>query len=491
MINNSPQIILLGLGPGDIKYLTKEAWDVLENATEIYLRTARHPAVSQFPPHLKVHSFDHFYQRSADFETVYSNIVAEVIRLGKRSQGVIYAVPGHPFVAEATTPAILKEAELEGLETRVIDGVSFIEPLLTALRIDPLPSLVVVDALELAAAHVPSFPPNFPAIIVQLYSPQVAADVKLTLMETYPPDYPVKYVHGAGTPMAVVEEIQLFEIDRSERINWMSSLYIPPMEKETAFEAFQEVVAHLRAPEGCPWDREQTHASLRPYLLEETYELLEAIDQEDTASMKEELGDLLLQVLIHAQIAHEEGEFELTEVLSTIHRKLVKRHPHVFGEITVQDTGEVLRNWEQIKAVERMDNGNEQAGMLDSVPRSLPALNQAEQYQRRAARVGFDWKDVSGVLQKVGEELAEIANAQDQKEKFEEFGDLLFALVNVARWMNVEAESALREANQRFARRFRYIEAGARQQGKRLNQMSLEEMDDLWEQAKRLDSGQT
>ncbi|MGB9586343.1 MAG: nucleoside triphosphate pyrophosphohydrolase, partial [Anaerolineales bacterium] len=404
---------------------------------------------------------------------------------GKRTQGIIYAVPGHPFVAEATTPAILKEAALQGLTTQVIDGISFLEPLFTALQIDPLPMLTIVDALDLAAAHVPPFPPHQAAVIVQMYSAPVVSDVKLTLMETYPPEHTVKFVHNAGAYNQIVEELALYEIDRSKNIDWMSSLYVPALDKEASFESFQEVIAHLRSPEGCPWDREQTHGTLRPHLLEETYELLDAIDKKDILAMKEELGDLLLQILMHAQIAHEEGEFDLSDVLRAINHKIVSRHPHVFGDVNVTSSSEVLRNWEKIKANERMENGKSDKGLLDSIPRYLPALNQAEQYQQRAARVGFDWKDIGGVLQKVSEELQEIAMAEDIQAKSDEFGDLLFALVNVARWLGIDAESALRTSNERFANRFRYMERQAREKGLDLSKLTLEELDALWEEAKR------
>lgn len=479
------QITILGLGPGGAHLLTRQAWEELEKVNEIYLRTNRHPAVVNLPSHLSIHSFDDLYQRAGDFSTVFQTIVDTVIEMGKRSQGVLYAVPGHPFVAEATTPAILKRALQEGMRIQVIEGISFLEPLFTALKLDPLPGLTIIDALELATVHYPLFPPHYPAIIAQLYSRQVAADIKLTLMEVYPAEHEVNLVHNAGTHQQRIESCRLYEIDRSPYIDWMSTLYLPALDKTASFEAFQEVVAHLRAPEGCPWDREQDHASLRPHLLEETYELLDALDKNDVKAMEEELGDLLLQILMHAQIAHEEGEFDLTDVFRTIHHKIVKRHPHVFGNLKVADSDEVLRNWETIKANERVENGKADKGLLDSIPRYLPALNQAEQYQERAARVGFDWKDLDGVLQKVNEELVEISQTSDPQSKREEFGDLLFSLVNVARWLGIDAESALRTANERFANRFRYIEAEVRKAGKQVNQLTLEELDALWEEAKR------
>ncbi len=486
MKTNLPSITIVGLGPGDPMLLTRRVWELLGQVNELYVRTQQHPALGSFPSHLRIVSFDSLYNRANSFEAVYQQIVEQVIQLGRRPQGVIYGVPGHPFVAEATTPAILSVAREEGLGVQVLDGISFIEPILTALEIDPLPNLMILDALEIAATHVPLFPPHFPLLVAQLYSRQVASDVKLTLMEVYPPEHPVRLVHQAGTAALQVEELSLYEIDRSPSIGWMTSLYMPGLPRETSFEAFQEVVAHLRSPEGCPWDREQDHQSLKPFLLEEAYELVEAIDQENETAMQEELGDLLLQVVLHAQIANEEGDFGMKDVLAGIHRKLVSRHPHVFGEISVRDSSEVLRNWEKLKAEERLKNGGEHKGLLDGIPRALPALSQAQEYQRRAARVGFDWPQIEGVLQKVEEELRELVAAQQVKDQADEFGDILFSIVNLARWLKIDAESALRQANQRFRRRFAYIEHKAKEQGRTLADLTLAEMDALWEEAKNL-----
>lgn len=483
---NLPSITILGLGPGDPLLLTRQAWELLGQVNEVYVRTNRHPALGGFPAHLRIHSFDHLYNRADSFESVYQQISEQVVDLGKRPNGVVYAVPGHPFVAEATTPTILRLASEEGLSVQVLEGISFIEPILTALAIDPLPNLLILDALELAASHVPQYPPHLPLLIAQLYSRQVAADVKLTLMEVYPPHHPVRLVHQAGTRAVKVEALNLYEIDRSSSIDWMTSLYLPALARETSFEAFQEVVAHLRSPEGCPWDREQDHQTLKPFLLEEAYELVEAIDQENVAAMKEELGDLLLQVVLHAQIAHEEGDFGMKDVLAGIHRKLVSRHPHVFGDVSVKDSGEVLRNWEKLKAKERQANGVEQRGLLDGIPLALPALSQAQEIQRRAARVGFDWHEIEGVLQKVEEELRELVAAKGSQDQTAEFGDLLFSLVNLARWLQIDAESALRLANQRFRRRFAHMERRVKEEGKILSDLSLQELDALWEEAKQL-----
>jgi tetrapyrrole methylase family protein/MazG family protein len=478
-------ITLLGLGPGDPALLTRQAWDLLQNIPEIYLRSRLHPTVAGFPPDLRVKSFDHLYQNGQSFESVYHQIVEQILNLGERPEGVVYAVPGHPFVAEATTPQIASRARETGIPVSVIEGLSFLEAVFAALEVDPFPHTILIDALELAASHHPSIPPDSPAIVAQLYSPVVASEVKLTLMALYPDEHPVRMVHAAGTPQVLVEEIPLFEMDRSAHIGLMTALYIPPLGANTSFEAFQELVAHLRAPEGCPWDREQTHRSLRPHLLEEAYEVLTALDAEDVNALREELGDLLLQIVLHAQIASEYGEFTMSDVLGNIHAKLVHRHPHVFGDLKLKDKQGVIQNWERLKAAERRSSGLADKGLLDGIAIILPALSQAEAFQKRAARVGFDWANLQGVIDKIDEEFREVRQAFDPETRAAEIGDLLFAVVNLARWLDVDAESALREANGRFRKRFAYIESSARAQGREMSEFSLEEMDDLWNEAKK------
>jgi tetrapyrrole methylase family protein/MazG family protein len=416
---------------------------------------------------------------------VYDRIVAEVLKLGKRPQGVLYAVPGHPFVAEATAPEIVKQAEAAGIPVSVIEGLSFLEPTFTALRKDPLPHTAITDALGLAAAHHPSFPPNAPALVAQLYSKMLAGEVKITLMAQYPDEHPVVLVHAAGTDQEYLEEVPLHAIDQSEHIGLLTSLYLPPLGERTSFEGFQELIAHLRAPEGCPWDREQTHQSLRTNLLEEAYEALEAIDHDDVAEMQEEFGDLLLQVVLQTQIASEYGEFNMTDVINGIHTKLVHRHPHVFGDVDLQDADSVISNWERIKADERSENGMDQKkGMLDGVSVAMPSLSVADLYQQRAARVGFDWPEIEGVFAKLEEEIEEFRIANTEEARSEEFGDLLFALVNLGRWFGIDSETALRETNAKFRRRFAVIEDYARRHNLSLSEMTLDEMDEIWEQAK-------
>jgi tetrapyrrole methylase family protein/MazG family protein len=258
---------------------------------------------------------------------------------------------------------------------------------------------------------------------------------------------------------------------------------------ESAGEKFAELVeimARLRGENGCPWDREQTSESIKPYLVEETYEVLEAIDEQDPAKLKEELGDLMLQIVFHAQMAEEAGVFTASDVLAAINDKLVRRHPHVFGDVKAETAQEVLFNWEQIKQTERRrDKG--QASLLDGVPRELPALLRAHRLQEKASRVGFDWNEAQEVFRKVEEELAELRAAMQGQaaERVEaELGDLLFALVNLSRFLAVNPEEALRKTIARFIARFRYIEEELARRGRSLRQASLEEMDALWAEAK-------
>ena len=255
------------------------------------------------------------------------------------------------------------------------------------------------------------------------------------------------------------------------------------MSKE--IDAFIETVARLRAPGGCPWDREQTHKSILSCLLDESYEFFEAVENNDTAGMREELGDLLLQVVLHAQMAVEAGTFTLDDVAREINEKLVRRHPHVFGDTQVSSTKDVLKNWETIKKGEK----KHRKYLTDDIPDALPALFRAEKMQRRVARVGFDWKDMNPVLDKVEEEFAEFRQAvhgNNQREAEEELGDILFALVNVARHKNICAEDALRLTTKKFARRFRYIEDKYNELGKDIPAASLEEMDAYWEESKKV-----
>jgi len=356
---------------------------------------------------------------------------------------------------------------------------SLVNSVFETLRIDPPSRLILLEAPTLSSAHVPPYPPDIPVLLMGVDSDELASHMKTVLLTTYPEDHLVQWA-GEGK----LEEERLAGMtgaNFSEKL----CLYVPALGEGTSFESFAEIIAHLRAPNGCPWDREQTHETLRKHLLEESYEAISAIDSGDFVDMREEFGDLLLQVVLQSQIANEEGQFNVNQVVQGIHSKIVWRHPHVFGELELDGVDGVLANWEKLKEKEREDKKQEK-GLLGGVPISLPALSQAQEYQDRAARVGFDWPEIEGVLDKVKEEIEEIKNAETDFELASEIGDLFFALVNVARWKKIDSEAALRGTNMKFKRRFGYVEQGAKNQGRNLSDLTLNEMDVLWNDAKKL-----
>jgi tetrapyrrole methylase family protein / MazG family protein len=351
------------------------------------------------------------------------------------------------------------------------------------LRIAPPPRLTLLEAQNLASAHYPPFPPDAPALLLGLDSPELALQVKSVLRSIYPAAHEIILVDGNA-----IRNMTLHNLDSLSTYGLSTCLYLPSLGEGTSFESFAEIVAHLRAPDGCPWDQKQTHQTLRTHLLGESYEALAAMDENDSAGMCEEFGDLLLQIVLNAQIATETDEFSMPLVVKGIYDKIVRRHPHVFSDVEVDSVDGVLQNWEKLKEKERKENGKaeQEKGLLDGVPSALPALTQALEYQDRAARVGFDWPEVDGVLDKVREEIEEIKQAQNIEEVSAELGDLFFVLVNLARWRKVDAESALRGTNLKFKKRFSHVEQGAKRQGRNLSDLTLGEMDAFWDEAKKL-----
>jgi tetrapyrrole methylase family protein/MazG family protein len=481
-------LTLLGLGPGDIDDLSRRAWRTLKAARKVILRTAQHTCVPDLPQvdgeePIHYQSCDDLYEMIPEFKNVYTAIVERVLTAA-RAGDVVYAVPGDPMVGESTVPRLLEAAKAEHIPVEIVNGISFVEPVLRVVGHDALDGLQILDGIAVAALHHPPINPDYPALLGQVYSRTVAANVKLTLMNQYPDDFMVVLLHAAGTDTMQTETLPLYQIDRSPHIRHMTTLFVPALGEMSSFEQFQEIIAHLRAPEGCPWDREQTHQSLRRYLLEETHEVLEALDEDDPQALYQELGDLLLQVVLHTQVAIDEGEFKMTDVLRHINAKLIHRHPHVWGDVAVSGAGEVLANWDVLKKQEHAAQGIRRESVLDGVPKGLPALMQAYEYQSKAAKPGFDWEKIDDVAAKVREELEEVLTAPTAAARAEEIGDLLFVLVNWARWLKIEPETALRETCAKFSRRFRYIETTLAAQGRALTDSNLAEMDGLWNEAK-------
>lgn len=347
------------------------------------------------------------------------------------------------------------------------------------LRFDPPSKLTLIAGREFTLRYYPPAPPDVDLLVVGIDSGKMAAQVRTVLLTVYAGSHFVSVVENGEK-----KEEKLADFGNAD-YSFPVSLFIPSLGEGTSFEAFAEIVAHLRAPDGCPWDKEQTHQTLRKHLLEESYETLSAMDANDVDGMREEFGDLLLQIILNSYIAYQDREFTFTEVVKHIYDKIVRRHPHVFGNLKLDGVEGVLQNWEKLKEKERKGK-KEEKGILDGIPAALPALSQAQEYQDRAARVGFDWPEIEGVLDKIREEIEEIKTAANPEQVRAELGDLFFVLVNLARWRDVDAESALREANMKFKKRFAYVEKGAKEQGRNLSDMKLEEMDSFWNEAKRL-----
>ncbi len=446
MSDTTPAITIVGLGPGDASLLTTEARDLLASADEVWLRTKRHPTVSGLPNGPVYESFDAIYDAAKSFDHVYDEIVQRVLKLGRRPQGVIYAVPGHPLFGETTVRELLAHARAAALPIRIVAGMSFVDSLAVALGIDPLvEGLLVLDALALGSRRRLLIPQR-PTVVAQVYDRRTASHAKLALLEAYPPDHAVRIVCAAGTGAAAVIDTTVERLDREDVFDHLATLYVPPLaltDDVRSFEGVRAVVARLRDPEGgCPWDLEQTHETLKRFLLEEAYEALDALDEGQPKRLAEELGDLLMQIVLHAQLGEDAGEFVVEDVFASIAAKLIRRHPHVFGDTEVAGAEDVLRNWETFKSEERAG-----APLLEAVPKAMPALAQAQSVQSRASKAQLGPPTISG------EALAlafEALSASTDAVTAEPLGDLLFGVVALARARDLDAEEALRMAVRRY-----------------------------------------
>jgi tetrapyrrole methylase family protein/MazG family protein len=502
-------ITILGLGPGRYDDLTLQAHTLLEQAARdgqrVYFRTLIHPTVEpikQAIPNLHIESFDTFYDESADWGSLYQQIAEKVCSLAAQ-QPVLYAVPGHPLVGEASVQLVLQIASERGLSTSIVAGLSFLEPVCTALELDPLAEgTQIIDATSLAALGQDEIAgkiiPTTPLLVAQLYNRRLGSAVKLALSEIYPDEWIVKLVRSAGassgdTPAVdgqTVVEMPLYELDRNHLANHLSTLYVPPIEELNALrmpETLRYITMRLRRdPDGCPWDREQTHQSLIRYVIEETYEVVEAIEENNMEGLSEELGDLLLQVYLHSEIARQHQEFSLGDVYEHVNAKLIRRHPHVFGQTEVDNAGQVVQNWEVIKRQERAAAGKDvqTESVLDGVPLASSALMVAQEYQKRAARLGFDYKNTQQVLAKLSEELQELQEAATPEEQRDEMGDVLFIVARLARALHVDAEEALRRANRKFRLRFQAMERLIRDAESPSTSYTIEKWLELWRKAK-------
>src|SRR5690606_7963597 len=376
-------ITIIGLGAGDLSQLPLGIYRKLTDSEHLFLRTKEHPVIKELEAEgITYQSFDEIYEKHDQFESVYDEIV-DILKKEAKTKDIVYAVPGHPMVAEKTTQLLLED---ETLQVKIEGGQSFIDPLLASLKIDPIEGFQFLDALTFEKDELQL---SQHIIICQVYDQYIASNVKLTLMEQFPDDYEVYIVTAAGSKDEKITKVSLYELDRGVEVNNLTSVYVPPVKEEELlyhdFRTFRRVIAALRGPDGCPWDQKQTHESLKKYLLEETYEVLDAIDSGDDDHLAEELGDVLLQILLHAQIGEDEGMFTIDDVIRGISEKMIRRHPHVFGDSTADTAEEVVSNWEQIKRLEKGSKDDE-LSILEDVTKGLPGLMKAVQYQKKAAK---------------------------------------------------------------------------------------------------------
>ncbi|WP_432353762.1 nucleoside triphosphate pyrophosphohydrolase [Sporosarcina sp. A2] len=478
-------ITIVGLGAGELDQLSVGVYRKLKAAQTLVVRTDQHPAVDELKAEgVLMTSFDNIYESQDAFEAVYDEIVKELLTIAEE-KAVTYAVPGHPLVAERTVQLLIEREKAGQAVLEIAGGNSFLDPIFAALRIDPIEGFQLVDGTELRQDDIQM---RQHVLIGQVYDSFVASDVKLTLLEKYAVDHPVTIVTAAGTSAEEVRTVPLVELDRETRIDNLTTVYVPPVIEQTnrlkEWQTFREIIAKLRSPEGCPWDRDQTHESLKRYMIEEAHEVLDAIDREDDDALIEELGDVLLQVFLHAQIGEDDGYFTIEDILQAVGDKMIRRHPHVFGETDVADAEEVMKNWQDIKSEEKP----KKESLLDGQALSSSSLLTSFNYQKAAARVGFDWPDVAGAFEKFEEEWQEfkdeVANGT-QDSRTDELGDVFFTLVNIARFLKLSPEEAMQHANQKFNDRFSYIECSVATGRGSFDDYSVDELEEFWQQAKR------
>lgn len=478
-------ITVVGLGPAGLERVPAAVHErLLDPDSTVIVRTLRHPAAKALADKRSVRSGDDLYESGTDFEATYSALAIRVVEAAERGD-VVYAVPGSPTVGERTVPLVREVASRAGITVEVVPGESFLDLCYVHTGIDPVADgLQIVDGRQLPDP----LPLHLPTLITQVDGPVVLADVAATLGKVLPDDHPVTVLSRLGDDDEQVSGTSVGAL-MSATVDVRTTLYLPPA--HVGWLGLVHTNRVLRRE--CPWDADQTHHTLLKHLVEEAYETVDAIsdlsaeapggdvDYVAYAGVEEELGDLLLQVVFHTTLAAEAGAFDVEEVAEMIRRKLVRRHPHVFGDVAVRSAGEVLANWETIKAAEK---GRE--SLMDDIPTSLPGVVRASKVQGRAASVGFDWDAVPPVLEKVREELDELEAALSEPDlRSAELGDLLFAVVNLSRHIDVDAEAALRSATHRFERRFRHVESMGPMTG-----VGLDELDRRWEAAKHAEAAE-
>lgn len=394
---------IVGLGPGDGGSITIETFSLLRE-TNVILRTKIHPTVEFLDEWgISYISMDEYYEKSRDFEDVYKGITKKLVEYFKESSGeMTYCVPGNPMIAERSVTELISLCETEGIEYRVYPAVSFIDTILATLKRDPINGLLILDSIDLKEKGLND---QADTIITQVYNKRVASDVKLALSRYVDDEAEIIYIKSAGIrDEESVRRIPLFELDRQEDVDHLTTIFIEKENIKRGFNDFKRTVDALREPDGCPWDREQTHESLKRFMIEEAYEAIDAVDRNDMDDLCEELGDVLLQVLLNSRIAEENGYFDIGDVIRGVDSKMISRHPHVFSGLKLDTSDEVLKNWEKIKKDEK--GKIELSEKLEQIPKSIPAFLRALEVAKKAATYGVKKKTYDEALNDLRSDLA-------------------------------------------------------------------------------------
>lgn len=485
------ELTVIGLGAADFEQLPLGVYKKLTKAQKLYVRTLDHPVIKDLTAEgIEFHSFDAIYEKHDTFQPVYEEIATYLME-AVQHEPILYAVPGHPLVAEQTVQHLIEAARNGQIALKIEGGQSFLDPIFTALQIDPIEGFQLLDGTSLMMDELNM---RQHILIAQVYDEFSASEVKLTLMEKYRDDYPVTIVTAAGSSQEKLVTVPLYELDQVAELNNLTTVYVPPVTTDEDalrdWVTLRHIIAVLRGPNGCPWDRKQTHESLKKYLIEETHEFLAAVDAEDDFAMVEELGDVLLQVFLHAQIGEDNGYFNLEEVLASVSEKMIRRHPHVFGDVSAEDADAVVANWEAIK---RQEKGESEEPLLAGEYRVDSSLQTSYNYQKKAASVGFDWPNADDAWDKFAEEWQEFRKEITEgsaNSRLDEFGDVLFTLVNIARFYKISPEEAMIHANEKFARRFGYVEQQVKASGQDFTAFTLEQLDAFWNETKKQEKGE-
>lgn len=478
-------INIVGLGPGNIEALTLGAINELKKSKNLILKTNQHQ-VSEYLRNekIKFESYDYIYDNKSDFSEIYGEIINDLVDRYFKFGEVTYAVPGNPLESEKSVTNLIEICKVKSIPYKIIPSVSFLDEIIRVLEIDLTDGMQIVDALDI---NKQIFNNRVGVLVNNLCNSLITSEVKRKLLEYYDDKIKVFYCNGIGMNNEKIKSISLNELDMQEDLNYSTFLYIPKDSKaKKDIYDLMNIIDLLRSENGCPWDREQNHFSIRKAVIEESYEVCDAIETNDIHALVEELGDVLLQVVFHASLGKDNGTFNMTDVIEGICEKMIYRHPHVFGNENVNSTSEVLTNWDELKKKEK--HFETFTDELKGVAKALPALIRANKVQKKANKIGFDWDNVEGPIKKVKEELNEVIDVYKTENKAritEEIGDLIFSCVNVSRFLKVDAEEALNKTTDKFINRLNYIEEKAKEKGMKLENMVLDDMDKLWNESKK------